>query len=409
MQRELNLKRIVISIGGAVIISASALHAMAGIAQTKNPALDTGFNPWRGVAPAVAADRLIANYGDQVDIAAVGALARASLMSQPVNPRALRLSGIVAEAQAQPGRASRLMHLSNAASRRDMGTQVWLINEAARTGNAAAALEHYDIAMRANDRVSQLLFPVLTSALEQPELARRFVPYIRADAVWVAPFLNYAFANTKRPEVFADIMVRAGGFPKTAPHNGQEQALITQLVVQKHFAKARQTFATWHPDRTYLFRSLTFDPLNNAATSGMFGWQTSDSPSYGATLVQGEGSRTTELEVFANAGARAIVAGKLLFLPPGRYAFQPSYGNAVMAAGSAAIWQVQCVAGAVATTVWESAGSAPAPDTKPPPAAVTVPGGCDAVYVNLVVAGGTSQTGSELTVRSVSLAARDSP
>ena len=114
MQHKLNPKRIAISIGGAVIVIASALHAMAGIAQTKNPALDIGFNPWRGVAPAVAADRLIANEGEQVDIAAVGALARASLLSQPVNPRALRLSGIVAEAQAQPGRASRLISPDNA-------------------------------------------------------------------------------------------------------------------------------------------------------------------------------------------------------------------------------------------------------------------------------------------------------
>ena len=264
MTAKPNTTRVAMMIGCAVLTLASILHIFAAIAQTKNPDADPGVIAWSGFAPAVAADRLIANEGEQVDIAVIDRLARTSLLSQPVNPRALRLSGIVAETRAQQQLASRLMHLSNATSRRDMGTQVWLINEAARTGDAAAALEHYDIAMRSNDRVSQLLFPVLATAVEQPEIARRFAAYVKTDPVWVAPFLNYAFANTKRPDIYADIMVRAGGFPKTKPHNGQEHALITQLIVQKLFAKARETFSTWHPDRTYLFRSLAFDSFNNA-------------------------------------------------------------------------------------------------------------------------------------------------
>lgn len=407
MTAKQNAKRGTILIGSALLVMASALHALAGIAQTKNPDLDPGFGPWRGVAPAVAADRLIASDGESVDIAKIGQLARASLLSQPVNPRALRLSGIVAEAQSERERASRLMNLANAASRRDVGTQIALINEAARTGNAAVALEHYDIAMRANDRVHQLLFPVLTTALEQPEVARRFVAYVRADARWVAPFLNHAFANSQRPEVFADIMMRAGGFPKTPPHNGQEQALLTQLVVRKQYAKAQQAFTTWHPDRTSLFRSLAFVPENTAAVSGPFGWQGSDASSHGASFVRSDDPGKAALEVFVTAGVRSIVANKLLFLPPGRYLFQIAYGNSQMAPGSAVIWQMQCQArDAALVTVWESAAAVPAANGTSPLTTIVIPSGCDATYLNLVMAGGTSQTGSELTVNSVMLKPR---
>ena len=384
---------------GLILATMSALQALFGIAQSKTPENVPYSLPWAGTAQAYLADQLLADQKQKPDMKQIATLAKQSLIAQAVNARAIRILGLVEDAAHHGTQAYALVNLATTLSRRDIGAQLWLINKHAGANDLVAALQHYDIALRTNPDVPKTLFPVLTHALEDPEVERQFVPYVKSDATWVGGFIDYAISQSPHPEVVAHLAIAAGGLPVTDPPRQRELALLSQLVAKNNYQEAYRTFTSLPGMSSKILTTTSFDKGNTAERSGVFGWQVFSTPSIGAAIVGG----TPQLQIFAASGERAMVARKLLFLAPGTYQLQTTYSEGDSARGAIATWQLQCVRGATVTPIWIRDDKAPLSAANKTVSDIPLNGGCDAYYLDMNVAGGPQQSGSQFSVTSVSL------
>ena len=166
---RLSVLTLAVVAGGAATALAAGVHAAAMATRQNRPQLAVAL---LGDEPA-ALNRLAAL--EMAERAAQGhpaprarALARRSLMAQALNPAALRTLALTRGATLGKTIDYRLVHLSDAASRRDFGTQVLLIQEAAEKQDVAGVLRAYDTALRTSQSSQQILFPQLVKAMELP-------------------------------------------------------------------------------------------------------------------------------------------------------------------------------------------------------------------------------------------------
>ncbi len=104
----------------------------------------------------------------------------------------------------------RLVQMSARLSRRDAGTQLWLIEAAAQRNDTGETLEHYDIALRTKADTRDILFPRLLNAIDDAEIRQALKPYVHGKNRWIAEFISYANANSKNRKAIVDLIVETG-------------------------------------------------------------------------------------------------------------------------------------------------------------------------------------------------------
>ncbi|MDE2041506.1 MAG: hypothetical protein KGJ05_00325, partial [Alphaproteobacteria bacterium] len=137
-------------------------------------------------------------------------MARASLQVEALNAPALRILGLAAAAGGDQAKATQLMGLAQAVTRRDGATQLWFINQAAQQGDIKAALAHYDKALRVNAAIQPQLFPTLGQALANPAVRTAMVPYIKSPPNWMAAFVTSTLAQPQSVANIAETLNTAG-------------------------------------------------------------------------------------------------------------------------------------------------------------------------------------------------------
>ena len=170
----------------------SFIHAVANITWQQNPDMALRFVPDHPLALSRKADELFAEKQDPATLAKVEAMAKQSLRGGALNPVAIRLLGYVADVRGDQKKARELMLLSQKVSRRDFGTQLWLIEDAVARGDKKQALYHYDIALRTTPSSFPILLPTLVGALDDPEVRSGLAPYVKAAPGWLPSFLGEA-------------------------------------------------------------------------------------------------------------------------------------------------------------------------------------------------------------------------
>ncbi len=386
----------------ALLGALSGLQALSAVAEAKMPDAIPSFSPWLGRAQVYRAQQALIMPKAKPDMVAVEHLARQSLVAQSLNPRALWLMGLAADAKHDDAKATALMMRASSASRREIGPQLWLISRAALANDLGGALQHYDIAFRTSPEAQRVLFPGLTQALEAPEVARGFLPYLKSDTPWVGSFIDYAMNQSPHPELLAQLAIASGGFPKSDPPFQREQAVLARLIAKNDYEEAHRVFAALPGMNRAVPASTSFDKQNSAAQAGVFGWQIFSTPSIGAAIT----GAPAQADVFASSGERALVLRKLLFLSPGRYRFQARYGRTEMAGGASASWQLQCVHAGAEKMLWIRDDKAPLAASSALETDVSLAPGCEAYYLDLHVAGGPAQSGSQFSVVAVGLSSQ---
>ncbi len=132
------------------------------------------------------------------------------------------------------------------------------------------------------------------------------------------------------------------------------------------------------------------------------GWQFADNPAIGGSFSATGTSGAQALTAFAGSGERGVMMRKYLFLKPGQYQFRASY-SALDASPDAEIrWDLQCLRGGDASGQWfnDRPGRERAVCQF---ARLIFDADCPYQMLVLQLAGGSSQTGTEFTLHSVSL------
>lgn len=385
-----------IGVTAALVAYAAGRDALSQVVRVANPDMARRVAPYDGRAAANAADRLVIQSEGKPDLARLESLARTSLIHEPINPVALRILGLVADVKGQAQEADRFITLSSDVSRRDVGTQLWLIERGTRRADLTDTLTHYDAALQTSPEAGVLLIPILSQAIDDPEIRKALAPFMKEGAPWWQSLFNYTIDNSKTPRSLALLAIAGGGLPKTSQYKEVEARLLSALVAKGDMVMARQYYLSLPGSDASLlsnygfsdatvdarFRPLTWEPLISASSGVMF-----DQERNGA-------------RAFAGPGERGTVLRRALFLAPGKHMVTIDEQIASADQGVEHSWRIHCVGQKPNEATWfvrligNQAGVKRAP--------LNVPQGCSSQLIELEAVGGLGQTGLELVVRKVS-------
>lgn len=160
------------------------------------------------------------------DIAASRSSLRAAALREPLNTDVLGTLAGLDEYQGDKDQARRLFGLSEAVSRRNALTQMWLLEDAVSRGDIAGAVSHYDRAMRVSVDLRPALLPVLATAAENPEIGRVLSKTLAGRPLWWKDYLQLLGKSGTN----ASVMSAALQATHPNPHDAEERVLAEQVL-----------------------------------------------------------------------------------------------------------------------------------------------------------------------------------
>lgn len=365
----------------------------------------TAAAPWgsgAAVTRAARANRLAQPGASPARLARAETLALAALAREPGHVPAIRALGTAAGLRGDVPRADRWFGYAERLSRRDFLTQVWLIEERVRQGDVNGALLHYDRALRTVGRARPVLFPVLVSAVADPEVERATGRLLAQRVAWGPDFLAVmAEAANVSPDALGQLALAARLRPDVPGERGPLDAVLARLVATGRYAVAQAVWRQATGERGPLptVRDGGFEAAGGLAP---FGWTLNNAGDLSATR-EPNGSGTA-LVLRTARGAAGELARQLVLLAPGEYRLSLTATGAASDRFSQAVVSVTCLGEATggerlrlpiaATTRQRLAGS------------FSIPGDCPAQSLAILAPSGLGDGGEGVAIDDLALESR---
>lgn len=290
--------------------------------------------PWDGRISAALAQKRSGPEATSAMRAQANSLARAALRQDPTAVAAASTLAINVQISGNARGADRLASYAERLSRRDLATQILLIENAVSRRDVGGALRHYDIALRSTSRSTGILFPVLAGAIADPEIRPAITRTLAKRPPWSALFLEYAAANSLDPRatsvLFGDL-VRTG-YPISEV---SRTLLIDTLVSRGLFDDAWSFYVSF---RRGADRQSSRDPEITAdlVHPTVFDWRTVTDGGISASLQRGM------LDFAAPSSVGGTLVEQVQLLAPGQYRIAGHSIGIDQSPGSAPYWQLRC-------------------------------------------------------------------
>jgi len=269
-------------------------------------------------ARAQQAAQLLVVQGGRPDITRALALAQGALQREPVNVTAARVLGLIASLGRDNARAERLMAYSEFLSRRDLGTQLWLIESNVGKNDIPGALRHYDRALRTSTDSYDLLIPVLVNAAAEPAVVDRVGDLIATRPPWWSAFAQRLVESSNNVRALRTVFWRVN---VDVQNQGERELLAFALNKLVQLGDPRGAFALYVRARHLrgdgpLLRDGDFEEEQGFS---MFDWTRIDQPGFGAVRQPSRDGSGNALYLVNDQARTGEVARQLLLLQPGRY------------------------------------------------------------------------------------------
>lgn len=270
------------------------------------------------------------------DLAVARTHALLALRRSPLQVGAWRDLALVASAQQRPARAGHLLAFAQSLSRRDLPTQLALIEQAVRDGKVSEALVHYDIVLRSSIKADATLLPVLAAASATADVRPALARLLHRSPQWRRRFLvqmNDAAPSAEAYAALVDDLRRTGGVI--------EPDLIA--VAASRFALGGSFAPAWR-----LYDAVTEAPAQLLRDPDLL--QLHPLPPFTWLLESGGGvdvrinqqGRDRRVELASPRGDAGPAARQLLHLGRGQYALAFRAGPLDGEAPASVMWQVYC-------------------------------------------------------------------
>jgi hypothetical protein len=395
-------------VGCCLLCFNSFQSVLAHFLRLKDPELALRYEVDNPVALASRAEGLLSQavlkqkQTTQIELIA-SRMAVRSLAQQAINATALRVLGSVDDARGRRDEAKKFMQLSEGISRREISTQLWLIESSVRDDNVSAALAHYDLSLRTTPQIYEFLFPKLSEALADREIQTAFVQYIKRRPPWLEDFLTYAVGQGGRPQDIAATILLAGPLPNSKTAQELDSRLIERLVATNALDLVEPYFLSLRGGHKYILRSLAFDKFSTDNRFSPVTWKITETATQGGSFVAGAAADTRVFKGYSAPGARGIVLRKLLFLHPATYTLIVKRTVELHAPESSAQWQIRCSNDPTGMPLLTLQDDFARPSLKTH-VAFTVPTNCRSQYAELSLGGGTGSAELALIIESLQLA-----
>lgn len=171
---------------------------------------------------------------------------RRALAINPMSATAATNLGLALEIKGDRAAAAKLIDYSEALSRRNLITQLWLIEYWVSQGDVPRTLKHYDIAMRTSSAALGLLFPVLVSATNDPAIIRPLARILAGGPDWGTQFVQQLVQSGDNLPNIATLLVDLARLGR--PATGRALAtMIDRLVADGSYDVAAQLYGVYRP------------------------------------------------------------------------------------------------------------------------------------------------------------------
>lgn len=266
-------------------------------------------------------------------------LARAALARDPTTVSAAATLGLLAELRGDLRNARRDFRYAEWLSRRDLPTELWLLEDAVRRADVRGALRHYDIALRTQAGADEILFPVLASASLDPNVAQDLATTLRMGPPWRDEFFTFLANNTSKPPVTADFFEMLG---RDHVHIADDAraTLIVRLIAAQEQEVAWRYYATI---RAGTDRRYSRDPIftTELTMPTPFDWIAATDAGIAVTIQRGAASGAATFSAVPSVGGPLL--RQLQLLPPGRYRIDGTSEGIEQAEAETPYWLLQCV------------------------------------------------------------------
>jgi hypothetical protein len=207
----------------------SITATIAGVARRYQPEIALRFQSFDALANAEYASRLQLDSRGQADPDELMELARTALRRDPTMAQASRVIGLVEAGRGRPAEAARALRYSDRLTRRDIATQLWLIEFYVQRNDVPEVLRHFEAAASSSTTATTILFPVLVNALNQNDLVEPMASMLARQPWWSASLLMAMAQGTQNLDNVADLFVRLAR--SGAPPRGDIVAIVIQRLI----------------------------------------------------------------------------------------------------------------------------------------------------------------------------------
>lgn len=370
----------------------AARAALAFAFQSASPEFVVKIDSDNPVAIVKLAEAAVAAGDRDMTPERLSHIAMVSIRGLPLNAPSFRLMATTSRANESLDVLGERMAVAHHLTRRDLGAELFLIEDAVRRNDVAGALDAYDSALRIDQSARAMLYPVLTEALREPLVRQRFLPYLERRPPWLESFLRFAVSNSSDPASMVRLAALAGGFPAGEEFASLDTELLTGLIDRNQFTTAVSHYRTLGRAKPALLNSLAMTEDTVDKSVAPISWQAYSIPGIDAVWVAT--GNALELEALLDAGYTGPVARKMLALKPGRYRLTAPYRAQDSDPRDTITWNLACQDGkSVLSTTGSMSEEGSIAGT------FTVPAGClaQSVLVSAVTAPGSSTVSLTLT------------
>ncbi|ATY34283.1 hypothetical protein [Sphingomonas psychrotolerans] len=307
-----------------------------------------GWGPARPLGEAVYAEQTLLVRGigvagsTNVDPAILNEAKRTairSLQGAPLLVRALRTLAMATALSGDYSRSEDLIVLAGRASRRDRGTEAWLIERAYRLNRPQEAALHFDSLLRVTRGARDAAFKTTVPMMSRPPLfeavSRRMV--LRPE--WRTPFL-YEVGTTADPNVAIAALRRQAALG-ASPTDEELRPFFVRSANLPDVPRWRAAWLDFLPASAPK-RTLVYDGGFGGAPGVVpFNWELTEEPNVNVVRIPRDDSKGNAVRAELYTTGAALAARQLLALKPGRYRFRAASSMEVGNSQGVA-WLVRC-------------------------------------------------------------------
>ena len=288
-----------------------------------------------------------------VDLSALRAEAVTAVTNEPLNPRALRLLGQLADTSQDDASALKFMTAAAHISQHENVALYWLMRKSAAAGDYKTAINYADSLLRTNPGLARIVVPVLAHFAGDKASIDSLKAVLDGDPPWRGLFFALLPESVTDARTPLNLLLALKSSPNP-PTADDINRYLHLLVAHKFYDLA---YYTW-------LQFLPLDELRNAGLlfNGSFDMAPSGAP-FDWTITEGSGV-TVDIVPTDKTGERALMVDflygrvdyhsvfELVMLPPGSYQLTGQYNGKIIGPRGLK-WRIVC-ANATRTRLGES-------------------------------------------------------
>ncbi|WP_395392869.1 hypothetical protein WBP07_17245 [Novosphingobium sp. BL-8A] len=273
-------------------------------------------------------------------LASAAVLARNALRRDGTVVSAVTTLGMDAQINENVNVARGWFRYSESLSRRDLTTQLWMIEDAVQRGDISQALRHYDIALRTQPSAPDVMFPVLANAIGDPIVANGLVNILRQRRAWGPHFISFIASNSDEPVAVERFFVALRDIGVKVP-NDASVALLDKLIANGAYDEAWRYYAMGRPEvKRQRSRDADFSALIPEPSE--LDWKTQSTAEGMVASIQPTGNGA-EFSFSAPSNVGGEVLRQLQLLTPGDYVLEGRSTQIEQTRGTSPYWRIVCL------------------------------------------------------------------